>query len=362
MAGKRVGDLTPPKKDSEIERMTGSPSMKTSYKKMNSDYKRLYNHDFLFCCDCGEWKYSDTDFYRDDRFGIHRFPICKQCLRKKVEQRTVDGISHETAETVKPVLYLLDRPFLENFYQSCVDSVERGEGKYKKESPFVAYITAIISLPQYKNKKWKDSAFIGFDRFLDNSDEDAASINENSRLIRAARKRFGRDFELSDLQYLETQYEDWVSRYECQTKSQEELFERLSFKKWEIMKATKAGESTERLDRTYQDLLNTANITPKQTGMDSFADAQTLGTLIQKWEETRPLPEIDPELQDVDKIGLYIDAFFRGHTSKMLGIKNKFSNIYEKVMSKYTVKPPEYEDDEASEVAFNKIFGTSEDF
>ncbi len=107
--------------------------------------------------------------------------------------------------------------------------------------------------------------------------------------------------------------------------------------------------------------MNTANITPKQTGMDAFADAQTLGTLIQKWEETRPLPEIDPELEDVDKIGTYIDVFFRGHTSKMLGIQNKFSNIYEKFMARFTVKPPTYEDDEDSEALFNKVFGSVED-
>ena len=219
-------------------------------------------------------------------------------------------------------------------------------------------MTALQSLPQYKGKRWKDSVYTEFES---NSDEDDG-INENSRLMKAARKRFGQDLDLSDLYYLETQYEDWISRYECQTKAQEELFERLSFKKWEIMKATKVGASTEKLDKTYQELLSTANITPRQTGMDAFADAQTLGTLIQKWEEEKPLPEIDPELQDVDKIGLYLDAFFRGHTSKMLGIKNAFSNIYEKVMSKYTVKPPSYEDDEDSEAVFNKIFGTQEDF
>ena len=87
-----------------------------------------------------------------------------------------------------------------------------------------------------------------------------------------------------------------------------------------------------------------------------------MGTLIQKFEETRPLPEIDPELQDIDKIGLYIDSFYRGHASKMLGIKNKFSNLYEKVMSKYTVKPPEYDEESDSEDLFDKIFGSVEDY
>ena len=95
--------------------------------------------------------------------------------------------------------------------------------------------------------------------------------------------------------------------------------------------------------------------------MDTLSEAQTLGTLIQKYEETRPLPEIDEELKDCDKIGLYIDAFYRGHSCKMLGIKNRFSNIYEKVMAKYTVTPPEYDEEADSEVIFEKIFGNAGD-
>ena len=97
---------------------------------------------------------------------------------------------------------------------------------------------------------------------------------------------------------------------------------------------------------------------PRQTKGDAISDTQTMGTLIQKWEETRPLPEIDPELQDVDKIGLYIDAFFRGHAAKMLGLKNKFSAIYERVMSKYTVKKPTYDEDSDSDELFERIFGS----
>ena len=161
--------------------------------------------------------------------------------------------------------------------------------------------------------------------------------------------------------FLENQYQDWVTRYECNTKTQEEIFERLSFKKWEINKATKSGQSTKDLDKTYQELMTTANIAPRQTSMDAMSDAQTLGTLIQKYEETRPLPDIDPELEDVDKIGLYIDSFYRGHMSKMLGLKNRFSNIYERVMAKFTVKPPEYDEETDSEILFEKIFGSAEE-
>lgn len=351
-------NLAVPKKDSEIKRMTGSTLMKKSYMQVNTDYRRIVGRELLLCNKCGDWKDAEAHFYRDVNYEVGRFPICKQCILQMVEQKDAKGNSHESAETVKPILQFMDKPFIESYYSSCEKSVAEGLGKYQRTSAFVVYITGLQSLPQYRGKTWKDSVY---DLGTNDPDEDDG-INENSRLIKAARKRFGYDYDLPDLQFLETQYEDWVSRYECQTKAQEEIFERLAFKKWEINKATKAGEATAQLDKTYQDLLNTANITPKQTGMDAFSDAQTLGTLIQKWEDERPLPEIDPELQDVDKIGLYLDAFFRGHTSKMLGIKNAFSNIYEKVMSKYTVKPPSYEDDEDSEAVFNKIFGSKEDF
>ena len=274
------------------------------------------------------------------------------------EQRKTDKDQPNlTKESMQEVLRFMNRIYDDGYFESCKQSIESDVGERTRTSLFTFYLTGIQSLPQYRNKTWKDSVF--GNEYLG---ESAEEINENSQLIKRAKKRFGRDYSTLDLWFLETQYEDWTSRYECQTKTQEELFERLSWKKLEIRNATKAGQPTRDLDKTYQDLLNTANITPKQTGMDAFADAQTLGTLIQKYEETRPLPDIDPELEDVDKIGLYIDAFFKGHTSKMLGIKNTFSNIYEKVMAKYTVKPPTYEDDEASEDMFNKVFGRIEDF
>ena len=64
----------------------------------------------------------------------------------------------------------------------------------------------------------------------------------------------------------EEEYQEWVTRYECNTKAQEEIFQRLSLKKLEIHKASLQGDSTDKLDATYQQWLTTANITPKQSG------------------------------------------------------------------------------------------------
>jgi len=50
-------------------------------------------------------------------------------------------------------------------------------------------------------------------------------------------------------------------------------------------------------------------------------------------------------------------VFFKGHLSKMMGLKNAFSSMYDKFMKKYTVKKPEYDEDTDSEELFDKIFG-----
>ena len=138
---------------------------------------------------------------------------------------------------------------------------------------------------------------------------------------------------------------------------QEEIFKRICFKQLEILKATRRGEDTKNLDDTFQKLLDTAKLQPKQNSGDTTADNQTFGTLIDKWENTRPLPEIEEELRDVDKIGLYVDVFLKGHLSKMMGLKNGLTNLYNKFMKKYTVEKPEYNSDANSDALFDAIFG-----
>lgn len=168
-------------------------------------------------------------------------------------------------------------------------------------------------------------------------------------------KFFGTGFEDDDYAFLQEQYDDWTTRHECKTKSQEEVFKRICFKQLEILKATRAGQNTKDLDRTLQDLLSTGNLQPKQNNMDALAEDRTFGQLIRLWENEKPIPEPDEEFKDVDGIGRYISVFFLGHLAKMVGIKNKFARMYEEEMNKYTVQKPEYEED--SEALFDAIFG-----
>ena len=341
------------KTEDEIKKLTVA-NVKKAYNDLAKDYNRLVNLDYIICPVCGEPVSSDN-FYTDKRFAIGVFPECKKCIRTEVEQRDKKNDKpNETKESVMKMLQKMDLPYIDSLYESLCKDVADEVNEKNKKSPFLAYLVPIKSLPQYKNRTWADSEF---ELGVITEDEETKI---NAKTIKNGKKRFG-NYPPEDLMFLENEYQDWITRYECNTKAQESIFERLSFKKWEINKATKSGLPTKDLDKTYQELLATANITPRQAGSDNISDAQTFGTLIQKYEETRPLPEIDPELEDVDKIGLYIDVFFKGHASKMLGLKNNFTHIYERFMKKFTVTKPQYDDEEDSEDIFNRVFGSLED-
>ena len=168
-------------------------------------------------------------------------------------------------------------------------------------------------------------------------------------------KFFGMGFSDEDYMYLEDEYLDWTTRHECNTKAQEELFKQLCYAQLDILRAKRAGESTKDLTKTFQDLLASANLQPKQTKDNTLAEQNTFGTLIRKWENEQPIPEPDEEWKDVDGIAKYITVYFLGHLCKMMGIKNSYSRMYEEEMNKYKVDKPEYEDDD--EALFDAVFG-----
>lgn len=162
---------------------------------------------------------------------------------------------------------------------------------------------------------------------------------------------FGFGYTNEEYEYLEEQYQDWTTRYECQTKTQEELFKNLCITQLIQQKASLQGntKAVNEAMKTFQELLGTANLKPNQLKDNALVDQNTFGTLIKKIENERPIGEPDPEWRDVDGIEEYIDTYFLGHLCKNVHLKNDKSEKYEKVMAKHTVKPPVYEGDGDSE-------------
>ena len=176
----------------------------------------------------------------------------------------------------------------------------------------------------------------------------------NTKITQKMLKFWGAGYEPEEYVFLNDKYDDWTSRHECKTKAQESIFQKICLIELQITKAIQNGDKIDGLMRAFNDQLGSANIRPVQNKDNSLADQNTFGTLIQKWETERPVPEPDPEWQDVDGIRKYVSTWFLGHLCKMLNIKNKYSLQYEEEISKYTVEQPEYDDD--GELAFDSIF------
>ena len=309
------------------------------------------------CFFCGK-EYVDTNYNKSNSkfYGnIGKVPYCKQCIEKfyqyYFDKYTNEGCLTPERNAVKRLCAAFDIYYKEDAYNAAIDSAKKREMNI---TPMGAYMK-MIQLSQYKGKSYDNT--VSDEEKNNFSTSITTDVSSSRNVDEATMKFFGIGFSDDDYEFLKEQYDDWVARHECKTKAQEEVFKRICFKQLEILKATRRGEDTKNLDATFQNYLDTAKLQPKQNSGDTTADNQTFGTLIDKWENERPLPEIDEELKDVDKIALYINIFFKGHLAKMMGLKNGLSNLYNKYMKKYTVEKPEYDNDENSDALFDAIFG-----
>lgn len=337
----------------------------TSKTQSTNEVEKEYPNFFL-CTRCGK-KIKKLKDFPSGKSEIYegyeyRLPICSDCL-EKLYDKYFDKYAEEYEEeddeivegkAIRRVCMMYNLYYSDTMLQSAIKS--------NKDSSLIKSYIKQINLWQYRNKS--------FDNTLEEEREKEKKIiitsenveetieNEDGKQITSETiKFFGAGLgSAEDYIYLQEQYDEWIHCYECKTKSQEEIFKRLSFNQWETWKAKMAGEDTKELDKTFKELLDIAKIQPKQNSSDAFSQAQTFGTLIDKWENTRPLPEIDEELRDVDKIGTMITVWFKGHLSKMLNLKNSFSKLYEEYKEKYTVTRPTYEEDEESDYTLQDIF------
>lgn len=343
------------KTDEEIRKLTIS-NLKKAYSSLAEVYNKIIDGDLIRCDCCGEFLARSNNFYKSNDNVLGIYPTCKKCILQKVEQRNKKNDKpNETKESVMEQLHKMNLPYIDSLYESCCKSVKDEVNEKNRSSPFLQMVTILQSLPQYKGLKWKDSELPD-----DVNNNDEYEVKENQKIIKKAKKRFGLGYTNEDYMFLWNEFEDWIAKYECNTKAQESIFERLAFKKWEIMKATKNGQPTKDLDRTYQDLLSSINILPRQQSSNGLSDSLTFGQLIEKWEAEDPIPAPDPELADVDNIGQKLRVFFSGHLSKALGLNTSYSKEYDEYMSQYTVQKPEYNgvEENKDKNIYTKLFGS----
>ena len=337
----------------EVLKKTSLANLRNEYRKLSDAYLKIVNEEIVYCSNCGNWK-NVNSFYSStvSPDGIEHF-ACKECILDLcTDYDKKEKIRTDNKEKTIEIFKKLNWYFNERTYNDQLNYLAESTGEKIRSTAAQQWIVMVKSLPQYRDKTFAHSEFIDGDKY---SSDDVKLVQKT---LKQGRKRFGSGYSDEDLMFLEEEYQDWITRYECNTKAQETIFERLAFKKWEINKATKVGKSTKVLEKTYTELLSSINILPRQNSGNGLMDSLSFGQMIEQWEEHDPVPDPAPEFADCDGIGKYIRVWFKGHLARALGIDNGYSREYDEYIKEHTVTKPRYDEDGKSEDIYQTLFGS----
>ena len=131
----------------------------------------------------------------------------------------------------------------------------------------------------------------------------------------------------------------------------------------ELNKLRAAGKSTDKAVNSLNTLLGSAMLKPaqKKDEADAAIDNTPFGVWIRRWEDGKPIPKPDPELEDVDGIKKYVFTWLHGHLCKMLGIKNSYSRMYDEAIAEMRVERPEFDEEDDESFIYDVFSENGED-
>lgn len=266
----------------------------------------------------GFYSTSDTDFY-----PLGKLPVCKECCQRIIEDKGFEGF--------QAVLRLINKPLY----------TDQFKGDYFE------YIKNVNSLPQYRNTNFLQSTMFEENKALETVKR-AKPTELSEEDLRESEDFWGVGKSERDYIWLNAEFSDYLARYEVDGKTLEDLIVDICLTRLDIRKRREAGNDVDKQIKTLNDLLTAANLKPVQeTGANALAQQETFGTLIKKWEDTRPIQD-DTEWKKKDTIGQYLKVWFTGHLMRMFDIENKDEEEYYEELNKYTVALEDEEGDSNS--------------
>lgn len=282
----------------------------------------------------GNFPASQSNLYK---YNNSFLPICNHCVDDLFEHyREALGNDEDAIRRIcsKYDIY---------FSKSCFEASRKISAT---QSRIKGYISK-TNLSQYQGKTYDDT--------LDEEQNDTViSIedireNRNLKVTQKTIKFWGLGYTPEEYKILDDEYATWVVREnngQQPDKKLESCLKQACQALIDIQRARVSGNSKDvaAFNKVYIDALQAAGLKPIQADNTSAAEKNSLGVLIEKWEQTEPVPDIAPEFKDVDKIKHYVDVFFKGHLCRMFGMQNDTTDIYNEEILKYKVSPPKLED------------------
>jgi len=195
--------------------------------------------------------------------------------------------------------------------------------------------------------------------YMDKTAEDLEPVKEEEEIDDDVVAYWGTGLQPDKYRELETRRKYWLSQYPEGTvldPGADALLRQICGLEIDINHLRAEGKSTEKLSSTLNGLLGSMNLQPSQKREAAEENYIPFGVEIARWEEDKPVIDPDPEFEDVDKFKRNITAWFLGQLCRMVGIRNKYADVYQEELERYTIERPKFEDDD-DESTFDDMFG-----
>lgn len=305
--------------------------------------------------------------YGESYKGSGYLTICKDCVDKLFDRyyQLYDG---DQKKALRHLCAKLDVYWSERVYNSS-------DAKSLTKSLAGTYLSRLASTNSFSGKSYDDTLREecqwppvlekNNDPYLINSglpdSEEVTVVDVSDEVV----KFWGRGHTPQKYEELQERFEYWCSKYPVDEGDggTEALLRQVCLLELQNNSDMAAGKSIEKGANAINTLLGSLNAKPTQKKEELSADTENtpFGVWIKRWEHERPIPEIDPEMKDVDGIIKYITVWFKGHLAKMMNVRNSYSKLYDDEVAKYTVEKPEYNDGDDSDAFFDQAFGDEAD-
>lgn len=288
--------------------------------------------------------------------GIGYIPICRECIDGMYNKYL--AICGNSRDAVRQVCRKLDLYWSDSLY----DFVERKSTNSSMMTNYIARtITATYATKCYDNTLLEEGTLWGWSN--NNTTDSAPKQEAEQQTVRG----FTEEIPITEdivafwgAGYTDTMYAEleqrrryWMNKFPSGIEMDigtEAIIRQICSLELDINRDRAAGRAVDKSVNALNTLLGSASLKPTQRKNDDVEaelSSTPLGVWLYRYENKRPLPEIDESLKDTNNLKKYIFTWM-GHVCKMLGIKNGYTKMYEQEIERLRVDKPEYEEDDES--------------
>lgn len=286
---------------------------------------------------------SQSSLYAGNNFYL---PWCWRCIDGFYRRyRDECGLSEE--ETIKRLCSKFDIYWQKELYLKMPSAVSTTQSRMR------TYIGKTY-LTQYAGKTYDNTiAEEAAAALLSVSKQEPEETQEQKREVpRKLIDFWGRDFDPDDYFDLQASYERLTAGKAIDDPATQMLVKQACLSEIEIAALKREGKPYEKQQASLINTLGSLNLKPsqiKEAEKNSGLDNLPLGLGIMRWEQTRPIPDPDPDWQDVDNIRGNMLTWYTGASLKMIGVKDApYAELFDEAIGKYTVQRPDELDGESA--------------